>query len=49
MKYKGRDDTIADKVTDRVLDQAGAVETESFQIWIGRVVSTGSYRKRLAE
>lgn len=49
MKYRGRDDTIASKVIDKMADQARADETESSQIQIRRVVPTGSHWKRLTK
>ena len=48
VKYRGRDDTIADRVIDRVGDQARAAKVESSQIRTGRVAPTSSHRKRLS-
>lgn len=49
MKFRGNDDTIASKTTDRAAIQVRVVEAESSQLRVGQVVSTDSHRKWLAE
>lgn len=45
MKYKDIYDTIAGKTIDRSADQAKADEGKPSQIWVGRMVPTGSHGK----
>lgn len=49
MKYRGKDDTIANRTTDKAADQTRAAKGESSRIRVGRVVSTSSHWKRLVE
>lgn len=49
MKYRGKDDIIVGRATDRETYQTKVTDVKSFQIWVGRMVPTGSHRKRLAE
>lgn len=49
VKYRDRDDIISGRSIDKAGNQTKAAEDESSQIWVGRVVSTDSHRKRLAK
>lgn len=49
MKYRGKDVTIACKLTRSATTQARFVEDEFSQLQAGQLVIIGSYRKWLAE
>lgn len=45
MKYRGKDNSIADRATNRATTHARVVEAESSQLRARRVVPTGSHWK----
>lgn len=49
VKTSGKDVIITGMVTNREDARARAVEVESSQLMVGRIVPTGSHRKQLAE
>lgn len=49
VKYRGTNNIIVGRATDREADQTTDDEVESSQIRVRRVVQTGSHRKRLTE
>lgn len=49
MKYKGRDDTIVGRVTNRATTQARAAWDKSSQLRAGRVILPESHQKQLVE